>query len=72
MATNKIMRGENEGRTLHHINIVRDISYLAETKEATKIFDLPPGLKKEDVFVAGFIQDKRSGKIKTIRSSPIE
>jgi hypothetical protein len=72
MATNKIMRGENEGRTLHHINIVREISHLTETKGTIKTFDLPQGLKKADIFIAGFIQDKRSGKIKTIRSSPIE
>jgi len=71
-ATNKKSRGENEGRTLHHINIVREISYLTETKEATKIFDLPQGLMKEDIFIAGFIQDKRSGKIKAIDSSPVE
>jgi hypothetical protein len=73
MATNKIGRGENEGKTLHHINIVREISYLSFTsKEATKTFDLPSELKKEDVFVAGFMQDKKSGKIKAIQSSPIE
>jgi hypothetical protein len=72
MATNKIMRGENEGRTLHHINIVRGIFHLAETKEARKTFDLPQGLKREDVFIVGFIQDKKSGKIKVIRSSPVE
>ena len=73
MATNTIKRGENEGRTLHHINIVREIFYLQGTsKEETKSFDLPAGLNKEDVFVAGLIQDKRSGKIKAIQSSPIE
>jgi hypothetical protein len=72
-ATNKIKRGENEGRTLHHINIVREISYLAATtNQASTTFDLPPGLRKEDVFVAGFIQDKKSGKIKTMQTSPIK
>lgn len=73
MATNKIGRGENEGRTLHHINIVREISSLSVTaKEATKSFELPHGLNKGDVFIAGFIQEKRSGKINSIQSSPIE
>lgn len=72
MATSKINRGENEGRTLHHINIVRQISYLHLTvKETTASFDLPKELKKDDVFVAGFIQDKRSGKIKAIQTSTI-
>ena len=71
MATNEIKKGENTGRTLHHINIVRNIFYLP-LKEKTTNFTLPAGLKKEDVFVAGFIQDKKSGKIKAIQSASIE
>ena len=72
MATSKINRGENEGRTLHHINIVREISYAHLTvKETTASFDLPKELKKNDVLVAGFIQDKRSGKIKAIQTSTV-
>jgi len=71
MATNEIKKGENTGRTLHHINIVRNIFYLP-LKEKTTNFTLPAGLQKEDVFVAGFIQDKRSGKIKAIQSSQVE
>lgn len=71
MATTEIKKGENEGRTLHHINIVRNIFYLP-LKEKTTNFTIPAGLQKEDVFVAGFIQDKRSGKIKAMQSSSIE
>jgi len=71
MATNEIKKGENKGRTLHHINIVRNIFYLP-LKEKTTNFTLPAGLNKEDVFVAGFIQDKESGKIKAIQSASIK
>src|SRR4030095_10761605 len=71
MATNEIKKGENKGRTLHHINIVRNIFYLP-LKEKTTSFTLPAGLQKEDVFVAGFIQDKRSGKIKAMQSATVE
>jgi hypothetical protein len=71
MATNEIKKGENKGRTLHHINIVRNIFYLP-LKEKTTSFTLPAGLQKEDVFVAGFIQDKRSGSIKAMQTSSIE
>jgi len=71
MATNEIKKGENTGRTLHHINIVRNIFYLP-LKEKTTNFTLPAGFSKEDFFVAGFIQDKRSGKIKAIHSSQVE
>lgn len=71
-ATNKIGRGENEGRILHHINIVRELSYLSiSSKEETTTLGLPDGLKKEDVFMAGFTQNKKSGKITAISSSEI-
>ena len=73
MATNKINRGENEGRTLHHIHIVREISFLpVSTKEATTNLSLPPGLKKQDIFIAGFIQSNKSGNIKAIQTSSIK
>ena len=71
MATNEIKKGENKGKTLHHINIVRNIFYLP-LKEKTTNFTLPAGLQKEDVFVASFIQDKRSGSIKTMQSASVE
>jgi len=71
MATNEIKKGENKGRALHHINIVRNIFYMP-LKEKTTSFTLSAGLQKEDVFVVGIIQDKKSGKIKTIQSSQVE
>ena len=71
MATNEIKKGENKGKTLHHINIVRNIFYLPP-KEKTTNFTLPTSFSKEDFFVAGFVQDKRSGKIKAIQSSQVE
>ena len=71
MATSEIKKGENKGKTAHHINIVRNIFYLP-LKEKSTNFTIPTGLQKEDVFVAGFIQDKRSGKIKAITSSAIQ
>ena len=71
MATNEINKGENKGRNLHHINIVRNIFYLP-LKEKTTNFTLPTGLNKEDVFVVGLIQDKRSGSIKVMQSSHVE
>ena len=73
IATNKIKRGENEGKTLHHINIVREFSVLsASSNEEIKTFSIPTGLKKEDVFVAAFIQNKKTGRITAIQSSPVE
>ena len=71
MATNEIKKGENKGKTLHHINIVRNIFFLP-LKEKSTNFTLPAGLQKEDVFVAGFIQDKRSGSIKAMQAASVE
>jgi len=71
VATSKIKKGENEGLTLNHINIVRAITYLAKVQSTTS-FDLPHGLQKEDVFIVCFIQDKKSGKVKSLTSSQIE
>ena len=67
----EIKKGENKGKILHHINIVRNIFYLP-LKEKTTSFTIPAGFSKEDFFVAGFIQDKKSGKIRAIQSSQIE
>lgn len=72
MATNKIKRGENEGRTLHHINIVREFYKLSNpVKEEKKTFTLPTDLKKEDVFITAFIQNTKTGKITGLQSSPV-
>jgi hypothetical protein len=70
MATNEIKKGENTGKTLHHINIVRNIFYLP-LKEKTTNFTLPKGLHKEDVFVAAFIQNTKTGKITSLQSSQV-
>jgi len=71
MATHEIKKGENKGMTLHHINIVRNIFYLPLIERTTS-FTIPAGFSKEDFFVSGFIQDKKSGKIKAIQSSQVE
>ena len=61
-ATTKVQRGENGGRTLPHINVVRAIQYLP-AKDGQASFNIPPGLTEQDVFIAGCVQDKRNGAI---------
>ena len=70
-ATSEIKRGENKGRTLHHINIVRYVFYMP-LKESATSFTLPDGFDKSDFFIAGFIQEKRTGKIKALQSIVIQ
>ena len=72
-ATNKIGRGENEGRTLHHINIVKEISYLPiPSKEEIAAFVILSENKKEDFFIAAFVQNKKTGKITALAASKID
>jgi hypothetical protein len=71
-ATNKIMRGENKGRILHHINIVQKIIYLpASLSGKTTSLLLPAGQKKESFFIASLIQNRATGKFSAMMVCPI-
>ena len=69
-ATDKIKKGENAGKTLQHINIVRNISY-SSVSAKTITLKLPAELKKEDFFSAALIQNKMSGKISAFITTAI-
>ena len=72
-ATTKIERGENRGRILDHINIVRSINYLPVTTIENSItLKLPDQLTKDDVFLTAFIQDKKTGKVLNYTKMNIE
>lgn len=64
-ASTEVKRGENKGRRLNHINIVRDLKSVEinSIKEGTVIFILPQGLTTNDVKLIVFLQEKKSGKI---------
>ena len=58
-AQSNIAKGENEGRQLHHINVVRDLKTIQpDQKEKTIYFTLPAGLTKKDCAVIAFAQSK--------------
>jgi hypothetical protein len=59
-AQSNITSGENEGRLLHHINIVRDFKTVLNTKENLVYLGLPQNLTKKDCSVIAFIQKKNS------------
>ncbi len=61
-ATTQVRKGENEGRSLHHINLVRDFISLPASMNSA-VFALPFDLKKEQYFVAMLLQDEKTGKI---------
>ena len=57
-----VRRGENRGRRLDHVNVVRDV----QTREAgtgTGALTLPDGLGPADVFVAALVQPGRVGPV---------
>ena len=63
-AETNVRRGENEGRTLHHINIVRDVvSAPLSAAAGSATLQLPAGLRKSDCMIIVFLQDKNNGRI---------
>ncbi|HWC53488.1 MAG TPA: DUF1223 domain-containing protein [Chitinophagaceae bacterium] len=71
-ATTNVKTGENGGRTLHHINIVRKMSITStSSKEGTEGFTLPSDLKKENAFITAFTQNKRTGVVTGVATAAI-
>lgn len=64
-ATSAVKRGENSGRKLHHINVVRDFKTIETIKNTNgKInFLIPAGLTAKDVKLVAYAQEKNSGSI---------
>ena len=64
-ATTAVKRGENKGKSLHHINIVRSFKSIPVNKEAKAVIalPLPSDLKAQDVEIIAFLQDKTDWKI---------
>lgn len=64
-ATSKVMRGENEGRTLSHVQIVRDLIALDlhNNKSGTREINIPQGFDTKDWEVIGLLQKDNCGPI---------
>ena len=71
-ATTNVKRGENRGRTLHHINIVRKMIVTSTfSKEGAENFTLPSELKKENAFITAFTQNKKTGAVAGVAKAAI-
>lgn len=71
-AVRNIKRGENEGRTLHHYQIVQKLySFeINSTKKGSHQLQLPDGFNLRDWEIIGFIQNQDHGGIKAaVRAS---
>lgn len=62
-ATTDVKRGENEGRTLHHVNVVRALKTVDAQRSGTIEFALPTELSKTLLTMIVFAQEKGTGKI---------
>lgn len=65
-AVSKVTRGENEGRMLSHVQIVRDLQAfdLAAGKQGTAQISLPRGFNTQEWELTGMIQNSETGVIK--------
>ena len=69
-ADTQVKRGENEGKLLHHINIVRDLKTLAATTGSTA-FHLPAGLSAADCSFIAFLQNNSTLAVSAAVQSPV-
>ncbi|XZF15621.1 DUF1223 domain-containing protein [Chitinophagaceae bacterium MMS25-I14] len=63
-AVSKVMRGENEGRTLSHVQIVRKL-YVSDLKDSkgTDHISLPGSFNPQDWEIIGMVQNQQTGLI---------
>jgi len=69
-AETSVKKGENEGKQLHHINIVRELKTMPAGAVAA-LFHLPAGLSAADCLIIAFIQDKQTLAITAAAEAPI-
>ena len=73
-ATTAVKRGENKGKSLHHINIVRALRSIPVTKDAKAVIAIPvpSDLKLQDVELIAFLQDKKDWKITAATAEKVQ
>jgi hypothetical protein len=64
-ATSKVLKGENKGRTLSHVQIVRNIRTLSlnEQTEGVTEIEIPAGLDNQSLEIIAFLQSTKNGEI---------
>jgi hypothetical protein len=72
-AVNKISRGENEGRTLTHAQIVRELVTinLKTGPQGTQVIEAPPDFTGNGWKIVGFLQNTTSGVVTAATSTPL-
>jgi hypothetical protein len=69
----KVLMGENGGRTLSHVQIVRNLQTinLGQQHEGSASLDIPDGIKAENPEVIAFIQKTSNGEIVAATKSEV-
>jgi hypothetical protein len=62
-AETKVGAGENNGHTLQHVNIVRDLKTAATGISGSVEFTLPQGLQAKDYKLVAFLQNNKAGNL---------
>jgi hypothetical protein len=62
-ATTQVKRGENGGRTLQHVNIVKDLKVIDAKGSGELTMDLPKELKNKPFKVISYTQSKQTFKV---------
>ena len=65
-ATNKIERGENKGKTLHHVQIVKDFKTVNLNGKENGLVNLILGSTKNDLELIALLKNSRSGQITAV------
>jgi len=74
----KVGRGENSGKTLEHLSVVRELKSVRAVKPAEKSLEIETGLtlgenwKKENLKIIVFVQENESRKILGVGRIPLE
>lgn len=68
-ATTDVKRGENGGRKLHHINIVREMKTVSSSKGNVEL-KIPDDLTAADVKIIAYLQE-RNGAITAVQSKTV-
>jgi hypothetical protein len=73
-AETAVKNGENSGRYLKHINVVREFhtASLSQKAEGQLDFKIPEGLSESEIKVIAFIQDKSTLKILGVAETQIK
>jgi hypothetical protein len=73
LAEENVSAGENSGRKLQHVNVVRQLNVVSATSSDQVIsFDVPDPFKPSDFHVVGYIQSQNDAVIRAAKSTQID